>query len=109
MPIGVVEVEGFADDVVGRTRQWDIGGKEAAQDARQGGTVRHAQGHVEEAGLGPVALAATALDQLEERAGTGAEDGAARLTFQRAQSQAVAVEAQRAVEVADGEPDPPRG
>ena len=81
--------------------------RKAAQDTRQGGTVRHAQGHVEEAGLGPVALAATALNQLEERAGTGAEDGAARLTFQRAQSQAVAVEAQRAVEVADGEPDPP--
>ncbi len=108
--VGVVEVEGFADAVVGGAVEGDVGGEEAAESVGQGCARGIEDGEVVEAGgAGRGWLAAERLPGVEADvvvvAAGGEEGGGVAHALRDVEAEDAVVEGERAVEVRDAKVD----
>ena len=108
--VGVVEVEGFADAVVGGAVEGDVGGEEAAEGVGQGCAGGVEDGQVVEAGgAGRGRLAAEGFPGVEAYvvvvAAGGEEGGGVAHALGDVEAEDAVVEGEGAVEVGDAEVD----
>jgi len=103
--VGVAQIEGLRDAVVGGARQRRAGGAEAQDGVGERGPVRGQQGEVVEAGVAARGAHAELLVQDDEVSTAGAHRSASAIAALLAQADCVLVEADGAIEVRDREMD----
>ena len=99
--VGIAEVDGLADEVVGGAREPHALAYGVREPARQAGPVGQQQGEVEEPRAPRRRLRARLLDELEQARPTSAERCAAVALREHGKADGLAVVGQRALEVGD--------
>ena len=104
--LGIAQVQGLADEVIGGAREPPVGGRDAAQRVGQRRAVGHQDRKMEEAGRpGGAGGRVGCRDELDQGLGTGAQACEVRASFQRPQAKHALVERGGALEVRDVEAD----
>ena len=101
--VGVAEVDGLADEVVGGTREPHALTHGMREPARQAGPIGQQQREVEQARAPGRRLCAGLLDELQQTRLAGAERGATVALGQDVEADRPPVVVERAPEVGDGE------